>query len=67
MALYIQHKYAKSSWGEGLEAYLSRAVEENRYISFKDMASVADDELLKKDSKFVEVFYPQAFSVVNFL
>jgi len=68
VAVYIQETKADSKWfGDKFPLYLSHVIKDAKYITFTEILGLDSSGLNGKSEKYVQTFYIQAYSMVNFL
>lgn len=68
VALYIQENKADTKWfGDKFPLYLRRIIKDTKYISFTEILNVDSAELDSKSQLYVNIFYIQAYAMVDFL
>ena len=68
VAIYIQENKADSKWfGDNFFVYLRRLIKDTKYISFTEILGAGNSGLEGRGSDYVNTFYMQAYSMVNFL
>ena len=66
MATYIEDKYGSGKYRAELRP-LRRSVTKGKYIRFPELVRVSARELAYKPADYVNLFYIQSFSIVNFI
>ena len=68
VAVYIQETKADSKWfGDNFFVYLHHIINDNKYLSFTEILGIGDSGLSGKADDYVNMFYMQSYSMVNFL
>jgi hypothetical protein len=66
MSVYMEYKYEKKPSNDKI-ILLKKMLSEGKYIKFEELSSLTSLELKNKTKGYVDMFYLEAFSVVNFL
>jgi len=68
VAVYIQENKADTKWfGNNFFVYLQRVIKDNQYIPFEEILGINAAGIDAKGNSYVNTFYIQAYSMVNFL
>ena len=65
MAIYIEYKYLGKS--HNVDMIVKSAVENKNYIKFSDLSKITYLDLMDKPKDYIELFYFQSYSIVNYL
>ncbi|MFH1771479.1 MAG: peptidase MA family metallohydrolase [Candidatus Omnitrophota bacterium] len=66
IASYIEDKYSDGRHKKRIP-WLKRVITEDRYIIFSDLEVITGTDLRNVSSDYVNLFYIQSFSIINFL
>ena len=66
MAVYIENKYGNGIYSKRL-SFLKRKIKEGKYIKFSELKGTTPESLKNKPGDYVEMFYLESFSIVNYL
>lgn len=66
VAAYIEDKRGGGSYRDGL-SFLKKKIKEETYIGLKELNQVSISGLNEKSEEYVNLFYLEAFSLVNFI
>lgn len=66
VAMYIERKYTDLAY-QGLNQRMQNKIENGNFIDFKELMSLDAQELQSKSNNYVNLFYLQSFSIINFL
>jgi hypothetical protein len=65
-ATFVEDKYSGHLYKKRLKV-LSKAIKNNKHIDFISLSKVTVGSLRNKDSEYVNLFYLESFSIVNFI
>jgi len=66
VAVYMEDRYGGKGYKEKLK-FLSRAINKNNHIKLSELFNINSGTLDNKDGNYLNLFYLEAFSVVNFI
>ncbi|MCF7888285.1 MAG: hypothetical protein K9L76_03305 [Candidatus Omnitrophica bacterium] len=66
MAMYIETKFSDSRY-HGFSNRIKEMIKNNSFIPFKELTELNIRSLRKKSDSYVETFYLQSFSLINFI
>ncbi len=66
MAIYIEAQLAKADYRQSFY-WVQKMIKDNNFIPFNELMNLSALALKGKPSSYVEAFYLQSFSIVNFL
>jgi hypothetical protein len=66
LAMYIETKYGKADYRRSF-SYLREKIKNNSYIPFEELTSIDARDLKNKPSSYVDIFYLESFSIINFM
>ena len=65
VAVYMEDKYAHTY--SGGTAFLKQKIREDSYIKFSELDSITVQSLNSKGQEYVNLFYLESFSIINFI
>lgn len=66
IAVYMENKYGDGAYRRGF-SFLKKKIEKDSYIKLSDLNKITPKTLSDKSSDYVELFYLESFSIVNFI
>jgi len=66
VAVYMENKYGGGNYKSKLR-YLTRIIDNGKYIKLSELSGITADTLRIKPDDYVDLFYTESFSIVNFI
>lgn len=66
VAVYMENKYGRGSYG-GTLGFLKKKIEDDSYIKLVQLNNLTTQVLTKSSKEYVNLFYIESFSLINFL
>lgn len=66
VATYMEDKYGSGNYKKGLQ-FLKKKINEDTYIKFFQLSKVTIANLDKENTDYVNLFYLESFSIINFI
>ncbi|MCF7800281.1 hypothetical protein K9M16_04770 [Candidatus Babeliales bacterium] len=66
VAMYVERKYTNLTY-QGLDQQMEDKIKKANFIAFKKLMNINAQELQSKPTTYVNLFYLQSFSLINFM